>query len=99
MFADGILQKQQYVHGWKHDITLVPYSLIKSSKGHQGTIHIFEEIRRYYWWPKLWQKIVKYIGKYGICAKHFPNITKYPQQHLLVSQIPMAMLAIDTIGH
>ena len=52
-----------------------------------------------YWWPKLWQDIVKYIGKCSVCTKHLPNLAKYPQQHLEVPQILMAVLAIDTIHH
>ena len=28
-----------------------------------------------------------------------PNIARYPQQHLKISQILMAVLAMDTIGH
>ena len=43
---DGLLQKQQYVHGLKHDVIIAPHSIIPiilhefhNSKGHQGTIH------------------------------------------------------------
>ena len=68
--ADGILQKQQYIHGLKHDVIIVPHSLVPvilhefyNSKGHEGTIHTFVVIRRFYWWPKLCQDIVKYINK------------------------------------
>ena len=42
-------------HGLKHDITIAPNSLEPTilhefcdSKGHQGTIHTFETIRRSY---------------------------------------------------
>ena len=59
---------------------------------------MFETIRRSYWWPKLWQNIVKYIDKCSICAKHLPIMTRYPQQHLEILQIPLAVLTIDTIG-
>ena len=38
------------------------------------------------------------MGKYNVCAKHLPNMAKYPQ-HLEISQLPMTVLAIDTIGH
>ena len=57
MSANGILQKQ-YIHGLKHGITIAPCSLIPTilhvfhdSKGHQGTIHTFEVLRRSYRWP------------------------------------------------
>ena len=60
MFASGILLKQQYVHHFQCDITIAPHLLIPTilhefhdSKGHQGSIYIFEAIRRSYWWPKL----------------------------------------------
>ena len=62
MSTNGILQKQQYTHGLKHDITIAPYSLVPTilyelhdSKGHQGTMHPFQALRRSYWWPKLCQ--------------------------------------------
>ena len=104
--ANGISQKHQYVHSLQHDVTIVPCSLVPDnlhefhgSKGHQGTIHTFKVIRRCYWWPKLQQDIVKYIGTFSVCTKHLPYMVRYPQQHLEVSKIPMAVLAMDTIGH
>ena len=43
MSANGILQKQPYFHGLKHDVTIAPHSLVQTllldfhdSKGHQG---------------------------------------------------------------
>ena len=85
MFENGILQKQQYIHGLKCDITIAPCSVVPiivhkfhDSKGRQRTIHTFEAIRRSYWWPKLWQDIVKYMGKCSVCAEHFPNMARYP---------------------
>ena len=58
--ADGVLQKHQCINGLQYDMTIAPCSLIPTilhefhdSKGHQGTIHTFEAIRRSYWWPKL----------------------------------------------
>ena len=74
-------------------------ALFYDSKGNQGTIHSFEAIRWSYWRPKLQQDIVSYVGKCTICTKHMPNMAKYPQQHLEVLKIPMAVLAMDTIGH
>ena len=63
--ANGLLQKQQYVHGLKHDVTIalcsiVPLILYEFSnfKGYQGTINMFEAIARSYWWPKLCQDVV-----------------------------------------
>ena len=57
--ANGMVQKQQYVHGLKYDVTIAPHSIIPiillefhNCKGHQGTIHTFEAIRRSYWQPK-----------------------------------------------
>ena len=80
--ANGIL-KQQYVLGLKHDITIVPHSVIPTtlhefhdSKGYQGTICTFEAIRRSYWWPNLWQDIVKYIGKCSVCAEDLPSMVR-----------------------
>ena len=66
-------------------------------KGHQGNSHTFGTIRRPYWWLKLWQDIVKYIGKCSICARHQPN--RYLKQYLDVLKVPMAVLAMDTIDH
>ena len=87
----GLLQNQQYVHGLKYDVTVVPHSVLPvilcqfhNSKGHQGTIHTFQAIRRFYWWPKLHQEIVKHINRCDICAKNLPNMAKYPQWHLEV---------------
>ena len=103
---DGVLQKHQYIHGLEHAVTIAPCALVPTilhefhdSKGHQGTICTFEAIRRSYWWRKLWQDIFKYVGKCSICTKHLPNMERYPQQHLEVPKIPMAVLAMDTIGH
>ena len=52
---DGLLQKQQYVHGLKYDVTVAPHSIVPiilyefhNSKRHQGTIHTFQAIR-FYW--------------------------------------------------
>ena len=45
------------------------------------------------------QDVVKYINKCNICTKNLPNMAKYPQKHLEIPQIPMAVSAIDTIGH
>ena len=60
MSASGILKKHQYIHGLQHDVTVAPCSSVPTilhefhdSKGHQGNIHMFEAIRRSYWWPKL----------------------------------------------
>ena len=59
----------------------VPINLHKfhDKKGHQGTIHTFEAIRRSYWWPQLHQNVVKYINKCNICANILPNMVKYPK--------------------
>ena len=42
---------------------------------------------------------MKYINKHDICAKYVPNMTKNPQKHLEIPQIPVAVLAMDTVGH
>ena len=56
------------MHGLKHDIIIVPHSSIPvilhefhNSKGHQGTIHKFEAIKRFFWWPKVCQDIMKIL--------------------------------------
>ena len=57
MISTGsLLQKQQNVNGFKHDVIVAPHSIVTTilhefhnSKGHQGTIHTFEAIRRFYW--------------------------------------------------
>ena len=53
-------KKTNMFHGLQHDVTIAPYSLVLTtlhefhdSKGHQGTIHTFEAIRRSYSWPKI----------------------------------------------
>ena len=54
--ASGILQKTT-IHSWlQHEVNIVPHSLVPTilheihdSKGHQGTTHMFEAIRRSYW--------------------------------------------------
>ena len=87
--SDGFLQKQQHVCGLKYDATVAPNSIVSiilhelyNSKGHQGIIHTFETIRRFYWWLKLHQDIVKHINRYNIFAKNLPNMAKYSQQPL-----------------
>ena len=40
---------------------------------------------------------MKYIGKCSVHAKHLPSMARYPQ-HLEIQQLPMAVLAIDTLG-
>ena len=104
--ADGILQKKQYIHGLKHNVTLAPCSIVpiilhksKNSKGHRGIIHMFKVLRRSYWLLKLGQDVVKCIKKCDICAKNLPNMAKHQQKHLEIPQTPMAVLAMDTIGH
>ena len=37
------------------------------------------------------------MGKCSICATHLPNMARYPQQHLEIPQLPMAVLTIDTV--
>ena len=104
MSESAILQKHQYVHALQYDITIAPCSLVPTilhefhdSKVYQWTFPTFDAIRSY-WWPKLWQDIVKYIGQCNICAKHLQNMARYPQQHLEVLQTPMAVLTMDIIG-
>ena len=70
----------QYVHGLKHDITIAPNALLPTilhefhdTKGHQGTIHTSQSIRRFYCCPKLWQDVVKYTGK---CLRYFRTLFK-----------------------
>ena len=48
IFPDGLLQKQQYIHGLKYDVTITLYSIVPvilhgfhNSKGHPGTNHTF----------------------------------------------------------
>ena len=60
MSASGILQKQQYIYGLKHNVTIAQHSLVTTilhefhdCKGHQGTICTSEAIRRSYWWFEL----------------------------------------------
>ena len=83
--AGGILQKQQYTHGLKHNVIIVPCSFVlviphgfHNSKVQQETIHTFEAIRRLYYWPKLYQDIMKYINKSDICAI---NLQIWPNTH------------------
>ena len=106
IFANGILQKQQYTPGLKHDITIAPNSVVSiilhkfhTSRGHQGTIHTFEAIKRSYWWPKYCQDVAKYINKWDIWATNLPNMAKYPQTHLEILWILMVVLGMDTIGY
>ena len=42
---------------------------------------------------------MKHINKCDICAKHLSDIAKYPQKHLEIPQVPIAVLAMKTIGH
>ena len=102
---DGLLQKQ-YVHELKYDVTIAPHSIIPiilhefhNWKGHQGTVCTFKAIRRFYWWPKSHMDIVNHINRCNICARNLPNMAKYLQQHLEIPHIPMALLAMDTMGH
>ena len=56
-------------------------------------------MKRSYQWPELWQDIIKYIGRKHECDKYLLNMARYAKQHLEILQIPMAVLAIDTINH
>ena len=88
-----------------NDVTIMPLSVVPiicmlhNFIGHQETIHTFMAIRRSYWWPKLHKDVVQYINKCEICAKDLPNMAKYPQKYLQIPQIPMEVLAIDTIDY
>ena len=79
----------------------VPITLheFDNCKGHQGTIFTFEAIRRSCQWLKLHQDTVQDINKCDICSNNLLTMVKYPQTHLEIPQIPMAVLAIDTIAH
>ena len=63
-----------------------------NSKGHQGTIHILEAIRRFYWWPKLCHDIIKHINKCDICAK---NLWVQPEPLWLISTYMNGITAIS----
>ena len=104
--TDSLLQKQLYIHRLKHDVVIAPHSIIPiilhefhNSKGHQGTIHTYEAIGKFYWWPKLCQDIMKYINKCDICTKNLQNMAKHPQKHLETPQVPMVVWFMDTKGH
>ena len=104
MSTSGILNKHQYIQGLECDVTIAPHSLVPTilhefyySKGHQGTIHTFEALRRSYWWPKVCKDIVNYIVKCSVCTRYLPNMVRHPQQHLEAPHVPMAVLAVDTI--
>ena len=88
---DGLLQKQQYVHGLKYYVIIAPHSILQvtlhefqNSRWHQGKIHTFDQIRRFYWWPTFCQDIVKHIYRCNICVKNLPNMVKYPHQNLQI---------------
>ena len=71
-----------------------------SLKGHQWTSCMLVAIRRSYWWPKLWQDIIRYIGNCSVCAMKFTQHGKVStKKHLKIPQIPMAVLAIDSKSH
>ena len=72
--AGSILQKQHYVHGLKHDITIAPGPIVPinlsefhNCKGHQGIIHTFEAIRRSYSWSKLCQDVLCCNSEFTWC--------------------------------
>ena len=53
--VDGLPQKQQYIHGLKHDVVIalcstVPtiFHVFHNLKGCEGTIFTFEAVRRFY---------------------------------------------------
>ena len=71
---DCLLQKQQYIHGLRYDVTIIPYSIIPvilheyhNSKEYQDTLFAFEVTRRFYWWSTLHQDIVKHIKVQHLC--------------------------------
>ena len=76
--ANCLLQKQQYIHGLKHDIiapcSIIPIIIIEFHNSHSdyGTIPTFKAIR-FYCWPKLLHDIVKYINTCDICDKYLPT--------------------------
>ena len=80
-----------------HSIAQIIQHELQNSKGHQGTFQTFEAMRRFYLLPKLHQDIVKQIINCDIWAKNLPKVTKYPQHHLEIPHVPMAVLAMDTI--
>ena len=99
MSENGILQKQQYVHGLEYDINITSYSLVPTllhafheSKGHQGKIHTFEAIILLVAQTKA--GCCKYIDKCSISPKHPSNMTRYPQQQLEILLTPMTVSAI-----
>ena len=99
--TDGPLQKQEYVLGLKHDIIMVPLSVVptilhefNSLNGYQGTIHTFEAVR-FYWWSKLC-KDIKYINKCDICAKKPTKYGQTPTKHL---EIPQVLCLATSRGH
>ena len=86
--ADGTLQKQQYIYGLKHDVIIAPCPVISLPlhETHSSEDHqgaIF----------------TFHINRCDISDKNLPNMAKYPQKHLQIPQVPLALLAMDTIGH
>ena len=67
---------------------------------HGGIKKTLERIRRYYYWPRMRQGIVKYVGDCGICkSAKAPNKTLRPPmgQHMAVDR-PFQKLYIDLLG-
>ena len=64
MSVNGILQKQLYIHGLKHDITIAPHSLVPTKLHEFHDLKVTKELSTHLGNKKiLWQDSVKYIGK------------------------------------
>ena len=100
-----MLYKLVTIHGLSYKVIVIPRQLthiivveFHSAKGHQGMMHTFKAIQRKYWWLKLCQNIVIFITDCPLCTKHHLDMTMYAHLHLEIAKIPIAILAMDTIG-
>ena len=90
-----MLCKSVFIHGLPYKVKVITKQLshtivveFHSSKGHQGTIHTLKAIQRKYWWPELYQDIVKFIADCPLCTKNCPDMTKYAHLHVEIPKYP-----------
>ena len=59
---------------------------------------MFNLPKQKFWWKGMRQDVKFHINNCITCSKNLPNTSYHPQLHLEIPKVPIACIAIDTIG-
>ena len=102
---DNILKCKIIVNNLEDNTTVVPFTLtymlmheFHHCRGHQGCTRTFHLLKRKFWWKGMRRDVKSHINSCTTCSKNLPNTSHHPQLHLKIPKVPIACIAIDTIG-